>query len=156
MSLEVLRELSPDEVRETFRECEVRFRRLLRRYLPEWRAAEIADLDEMHLDFVRGSWLHDERKSKMSRRKANTAFGFAFGTLLCKALSMRWCMTRDSWGDTLCVVYVGKEPPTGRPEIVAIDPINYAAKRETVENVEVFADGSRAIHRLICPEKTLN
>jgi len=106
VSFEVLHELSRDEIAEIFCECEVRFRQLLRRYLPEWSAVPVGELNELHLDFVRGSWLNDVRKSRMSRPKANNAFGFAFGTFLCKAHGMRWCMTRDNWGDTLSVVFI--------------------------------------------------
>jgi len=85
----------------------------------------------------------------MSRPKANNAFGFAFGTFLCKAHGMRWCMTRDNWADTLSVVFISVVLREDRPEFVALYPMNYAAKRQSVQNVEVFADGSRVIHRQI-------
>jgi len=145
VNLEVLHELSPEEIDQSFRDCEARFRQLLRRYLPEWSKVHTENLNELHLDFVRSSWLNDPRKSRMSKPRANTAFGFAFGTFLCKIHKMRWCTTRDAWGDTLSVVFISDGLCEDQPKLVAVDPFNYVKKRQTVRNFEVFTDGSRAI-----------
>ena len=61
---------------------------------------------------------------------------------------MEWCLIEDTFGYDVSMVKFSTDAESKYDE-VSVPPFNYVAKRETTQNVEVFADGIREFEKMI-------
>jgi hypothetical protein len=100
-------------------------------------------------DIIRGRWLLDSAIDRASYDEIVSGCGFAFGQMLEEQLKMEWCLIEDQWGEELALV--AENTHVSQPNsIISFCPFSYTAKREHVQNVEVFVDAYRELQKLLC------
>lgn len=121
---------------------------LAQRYLPNIELTVGSQLEPEVPDIIRGRWLLDSSSDKPSYDKIVSGCGFAFGQVLEEQLKMGWCQILDQWGEELALVAENTaelQPNT----TISFCPFSYTAKREHVQNVEVFEDAYRELQKLL-------
>ena len=146
--LTVKRKLTDEELSMLWQKHWPVLRDLSARYLPMVDTSRGIPCRIEFVDGLRGSWLLDKREDRPPYSDIVSGAGFAFGLLLAELLGMEWCSIDDSYGEDISLVKFRTRPEATYTR-VSVPPFSYVAKRETTQNVEVFADGFREFERMI-------
>lgn len=121
---------------------------LTKRYLPMIDTSRGIPCRTEFLDGLRGCWLLDKSPDRPGHEHVVSAVGYAFGLILQETFGMEWCLIEDNYGEGISMIK-RQDRPNATYKQVSIPPFNYVAKRESTQNVEVFADGFREFARMI-------
>lgn len=88
----------------------------------------------IYIDFLRTQWRLDGDASRPVEQIAVSGLGFGFGHLLSLCTSLKWCLAKDMQGTFLTMGLNGSR----EAKAISVPPFEYIAKRQHVENAEVF------------------
>jgi hypothetical protein len=101
------------------------------RYTPQIDVENAFPVTPIYIDYLRTQWRLDRECGRPSEEAAISGLGFGFGILLGTCTQLRWCIASDADGLFLTMARTG-------PAAVSVPPFSYVAKRQAVENAEVF------------------
>lgn len=146
--VQIKRTLTDSEIRELNDKHWPALESLTRRYLPMVDTTRGIPCRTEFLDGLRGCWLLDKSLDRPKHELVVSGVGYAFGLILQEMFGMEWCLIEDTYGEDVSMVK-RQDRVNATYKQVSIPPFNYVAKRETTQNVEVFADGFREFERMI-------
>lgn len=138
--ISVTRRLTAEEKKDLQRKHWPHVRSLSKRYITTIDIERGIPIRPEFPDAIRASWLLDKRHDRPPYSDVISAAGYSYGLLLEHGLGMEWCIIEDNYGECLSLVHQD-ESKENEYAIVSVPPFNYTAKREEVQNVEVFKDG---------------
>ena len=95
-----------------------------------------------YLDYLRTEWILDERPDRLPAAEVTAALGYGYGQLLMHHFPLRWARIRDPYED-----FVGLAVDSDHE--VMVPPWSFVAKREEVDDPELFEDGLEAVRGLL-------
>jgi hypothetical protein len=134
-TFEVIRELANDEISSLVNDSYPALVAVSSRYLPEIDLKSGFPCTPEYLDAIRTSWLLDKHEGKPPYATVIRALWPALGQTLCSNLGLKWCLIKDSFGQTVSMV--GADQEGGK---ISVPPYSYVEKREHIQNAEVFVE----------------
>ena len=104
------------------------------RYSPHIDVENAFPVTPIYVDFLRTRWRLDSDSGRAEEKVAVSGLGFGFGILLGACTGLRWCLARDADGNFLTM----GRAKSKKWEAVSVPPFSYVAKRQSVDNAEVF------------------
>lgn len=104
------------------------------RYSPHIDVENAFPVTPIYIDFLRTQWRLDRESGRAAENVAISGLGFGFGILLGACTSLRWCLASDTEGTFLTM----GRAKSGKCIAVSVPPFSYVAKRQRIENAEVF------------------
>jgi hypothetical protein len=132
-SLELDHFLSTHELQQLQARHQPALLELNERYTPNIDPVRDFPVTPLYVDYLRTSWRLDNLKNRSSEEVLLSGLGFAFGLLLARCTELRWALAIDGGGEFITMARVASDP-----RLVSVPPFNYVAKRQEVENAEVF------------------
>jgi hypothetical protein len=120
------------------------------RYAPQIDISRGIRREPEYLDLIRGLWLLDNRPNCPPYADVVSGLGFGFGLLLNHIFGMEWCLIEDNFGEDISMIRFRNEAEPTSIEM-SVPPFSYVAKREKLQNVEVFADCIAHVRQRITP-----
>lgn len=90
-------------------------------------------LTPIYIDYLRTEWRLDKSQNRPPENVAVEGLGFGFGLLLAACTELRWAIATDDAGPFITMAKEGENSA-----LVSVPPFSYVAKRQDVENAEVF------------------
>jgi hypothetical protein len=125
--------LSPDELEQLLADYMPSLLTLNERYTNHIDPVNRFPVTLVYLDCLRTSWRLDRQEGRATAKVAIEGLGLAFGLLLGVCTDLRWTLATDDSGQFLTMAKTGNDP-----KLVSVPPFSYVAKRQEVENAEVF------------------
>ncbi|GGC77324.1 hypothetical protein [Undibacterium terreum] len=101
------------------------------RYSPHIDVENAFPITPIYIDFLRTQWRLDREFGRAEEDVAISGLGFGFGILLGACTQLKWCIASDAIGNFLTMART-------KPAAVSVPPFTYVAKRQDIENAEVF------------------
>ena len=125
--------LSPPELQQLHADHMPSLLALNERYTKQIDPEREFPLSPVYIDCLRTLWRLDSQQDRLAPKVAIEGLGFAFGLLLGACTDLRWALAFDDSGHFLTMAKTGDAP-----KLISVPPYSYVAKRQDVENAEVF------------------
>ena len=125
--------LSPNEIQQLLARYMPSLLVLNQRYTKHIDPVNKFPVTPVYIDYLRTSWRLESPQDRAAPMVAVEGLGLAFGLLLASCTDLRWGLATDDTGHFLTMAKTADDP-----KLVSVPPFSYVAKRQEVENAEVF------------------